>query len=68
MRGPSWLQDSQMPPRSEAKVNDHLQLISSTGTQRRKKKHVTTQVVSEDKKVMAAIKKFGKLSCEVLFL
>jgi hypothetical protein len=32
------------------------------GTQRRKKKHVNVQVVNEDKKLMSAIKKFGKNS------
>ena len=31
----------------------------NVGTQRRKKKHVTTQNVNEDKKLTSAIKKFG---------
>lgn len=35
-------------------------LISHLGTQRRTKKVVTTQTVGEDKKLKAAVKKFGK--------
>ena len=43
----------------EAKVTERV-CKWSVGTQRRKKKHVNVQVVNEDKKLMSAIKKFGK--------
>jgi hypothetical protein len=36
-------------------------MLIAKGTQRRKKKHVNVQAVSEDKKLMSAIKKFGIL-------
>ena len=53
----SWLPSSTTLLKLEAKV--HTAWLTIIGTQRRKKKHVSTQVVSEDKKLMSAIKKFG---------
>ena len=59
MPEPSSLLASETPLRSEAKVRSSA-LSVLVGTQRRKKKHVNVQNVNEDKKLMSAIKKFGK--------
>jgi hypothetical protein len=48
------------PLRLEAKVRSFPISPTFLGTQRRKKKHVNVQNVNEDKKLMSAIKKFGK--------
>ena len=48
----------------EAKVRTTI--LRRIGTQRRKKKHVNVQNVNEDKKLMAAIKKFGSLTQTLL--
>jgi hypothetical protein len=50
---------SETPLKLEAKVT-RPPLMYLVGTQRRKKKHVNVQNVNEDKKLMSAIKKFGK--------
>jgi hypothetical protein len=53
---------STMPLKLEAKVGYPPKITHKLilGTQRRKKKHVNVQNVNEDKKLMSAIKKFGK--------
>jgi hypothetical protein len=48
------------PLKLEAKVRSFRISTAFLGTQRRKKKHVNVQNVNEDKKLMSAIKKFGK--------
>ena len=56
--------DLENPLRSVAKVGAlsllQLNCFLCPGTQRRTKKHVHQQAVGEDKKIKAAIKKFGK--------
>jgi len=61
MPEPNLLRALVMPHKSVGKVTRSL-LSYSLGSQRRKKKHVNVQNVNEDKKMMSAIKKFGKPS------